>query len=141
MTRMHKATQLMWIERSSKCMGRAGADREVVLEECSSVRGFWDEHRHDDGLSWSASWNAPRPENSGFLPQTYWAEVHHRLGAAHHRLLRSRNSGRRRKSVDVAGVRKERNNIDIDTCVRSTEWRLMDWLVFMCKRKAANRRW
>ena len=48
MTRMHKATQLMWIERSSKCMGRAGADREVVLEECSSVRGFWDEHRHDD---------------------------------------------------------------------------------------------
>ena len=49
-------------------MGRAGADREVVLEECSPVKGFWDEHRHDDGLSWNASWNAPRPENSGSLP-------------------------------------------------------------------------
>ena len=45
------------------------------------------------------------------------------------------------KASTSSGVRKERNNIDIDTGVRSTEWRLMDWLVLMCKRKAANRRW
>jgi hypothetical protein len=87
-------------------MGRAGADREVVLEQCSPVKGFWDEHRHNDGLSWSASWNAPRPP------------------------ARKLDSCRR-----LTGRRP------IAASQPTPEWRLMDWLVLMRKRKAANRPW